>query len=383
VYAGTMSRDELHSALDRVYAGTEAWQGVLQSRPGRLDVRTHAAQATVQVQRISLAANAAEASAHPPARYWRPAASLPAVSLAEVAERPLTGVHVALDPGHIGGQWAKMEERWYQLKGHPLEVKEGELSLAVAQRLKIELEALGARISLVRETTEPVTPRRAADFRKMATTQRGAELLFYRQSEIRARADLVNNRIRPDLCICLHLNAEAWGEPTAPQLTSANHLHMLMNGHYSAEELALDDCRYEMLRRLFQRTADEELPLNLAVATGLAEATGLPAYDYDRGHMSGNAHRPASGDAGRYVWVRNLLANRLYECPVIYCEPYVMNCEDVYTRLCEGDYEGTRLVAGRPRPSLIREYARGVATGLAAYFRHVRMPHPRPGVNNP
>jgi hypothetical protein len=42
-----------------------------------------------------------------------------------------------------------------------------------------------------------------------------SEKLFYRVSEIHARAKKVNNTIKPDLVLCLHYNAEAWGDATS------------------------------------------------------------------------------------------------------------------------------------------------------------------------
>ena len=63
-----------------------------------------------------------------------------------------------------------------------------------------------------------------------------------------------------------------------------------------------------------------------------------------------------------------MLANRLFECPVIYFEPYVMNCQEGHDRVQAGLYEGTRVVAGKPRLSLYHEYANGVVQGLVAHY---------------
>ena len=43
-----------------------------------------------------------------------------------------------------------------------------------------------------------------------------------------------------------------------------------------------------------------------------------------------------------YVYARNLLATRVFRCPVIYFEPYVMNSTEGFARIEAGDYEGTR-----------------------------------------
>ncbi|MFZ4588920.1 MAG: hypothetical protein ACOYNG_08050, partial [Terrimicrobiaceae bacterium] len=70
-----------------------------------------------------------------------------------------------------------------------------------------------------------------------------------------------------------------------------------------------------------------------------------------------------------YIWARNLLANRLFRCPVIYAEPYVMNSREVFRRVQAGDFEGVKTIAGRPRRSIYREYADAIAAGLAAHYR--------------
>jgi len=213
-------------------------------------------------------------------------------------------VKIALDPGHIGGGYAMIEER--RLTFHPENpqeaVVEGDHVLKVAQLLKPRLEALGAKVSLVRENSEPVTPQRPADLRdkavevlreagivqpqesyaglssdmKVLTVQWQTEKLFYRVSEIHARARKVNEQLKPDVVVCLHLNAEPWGPSGQHAYSPANHLHVLINGCYAAEELQQQDIRFEMVRRLFRRTHDEELPLAEAVAKSMAESTGLP-----------------------------------------------------------------------------------------------------------
>ena len=52
-------------------------------------------------------ASSAESSKTVP-RYWTAAANLAANN-----DLPLSGVKIAIDPGHLGGTWAKMEERWF------------------------------------------------------------------------------------------------------------------------------------------------------------------------------------------------------------------------------------------------------------------------------
>ena len=69
-----------------------------------------------------------------------------------------------------------------------------------------------------------------------------------------------------------------------------------------------------------------------------------------------------------YVYARNLAANRQFDGPVIFLEPYFMNNRDVYARIQAGDYEGVKEVNGTSYPSIFREYADAVTAGVIRYF---------------
>ena len=322
-------------------------------------------------------------------RLWRPAKTLPPAK----PNKPLAGLRIALDPGHLGGKWAKMEERWFRF-GDTKPVTEGDMALRVARLLAPRLEKLGATVLLVRNNTQPTTPKRPGDFKTLArkilikngvpmprldvldpkdpekeqTVRWQSEMLFYRYSEIRRRALRVNNKLHPDLVICLHFNAEGWGDPANPTLSDLNHLHFLVNGSYLQDELEFDDQRFEMIRRLLSRAYDEELAISDTVALSMASATGLPSFQYPTTLTTTKV-----GTSG-YVYARNLLATRLYRCPVVYCEPYVMNSKDAFARIQAGDYSGTKEINGVQRKSIFREYADSVAEGLADYYRTQRQP---------
>lgn len=328
-----------------------------------------------------------EADRLPVTHSWTALAALPPASK---EAGPLAGFHIALDPGHLGGTWAQMEERWFKI-GDAAPVQEGDMTLRVAQLLKSRLQSLGAKVSMLRETTEPITPYRPSDFEEIArqllerdgitdprenfdgpgdpekehTIAWQREELFCRNSEIRRRASLVNYRLQPDLVLCLHFNAEPWGDPNHPTLVTKNHLHLLVNGCYLPTELELDDQRFEMLQKLLSRAFPEELALAETIAQTMAKKTRLPPYEY----KTGNATR--AGTSG-YVYARNLMATRLYRCPTVYLEPYVMNSRPVFVRVKAGDYEGERLVAGKKKPSIYREYADSVADGVIAYVKQNR-----------
>lgn len=382
----TMSRAEFARLLDRVYAPGGAWKETITLEPARAVIR----QTLNPPANFILRFSADEPSAKPTPRFWRPAAALGAAP----AGKPLSGMKIAIDPGHLGGAWARMEERFFQI-GESRPVAEGEMTLKVAQLLVPKLEALGAEVVLVRAALDPVTADRPESLRGAAraelsrqgaaspresyaglddpgrggTVQFQSELLFYRMSEIRKRAEIVNKEIRPDLTVCLHFNAEAWGDPRRPEFVPRNHLHVLLNGCYAAGELRYDDIRLEMLLNLLSRVHDEERRAAEPMTAALARATNLPPYTY----TTPNAVLVGGGG---YIWARNLLANRLYRTPTLFLEPYVMNSEEVWARVQAGDYEGEIFIAGQSRRSIYREYADAVAEGLRDYAAAARSPLP-------
>ena len=144
----------------------------------------------------------------------------------------------------------------------------------------------------------------------------------------------------------LHFNGTA-----SKDLTPNQHFHIILNGTYTKGELAHEDERFEMLQRLLSGTITEEIALAREVATSFNQSIKLPAYRYpDSARASQNlANHPN-------LWARNLLANRLYQCPVIFMEPYVMNSIPFISRYRKN-----------PR-GIYQEYAQAVAEGVARYY---------------
>ena len=370
----TITHDEFVNALESVYAPNGAAAQWISVNSAEAVVQENASHRFV----LRFAPNLE--TRKPVPRYWTSVNQLNPNN-----DAPLAGLKIAIDPGHLGGKWAQMEERWFQV-GSSVPVTEGDLTLRVAQILAPRLRKLGAEVTLVRSAPGPVTDARPTELHVEAEASlrdRGvtsalpsytgpadanreqsipweAERLFYRVAEIHSRAKIVNEKIKPDLTLCLHFNAEPWGDPKHPALVSENHLHLLINGAYSSAELGYDDERFAMLVKLLNRAYPEEVAAAESLAGSMARITGLPPYSYS----GSNAKR--IGSSG-YVWARNLLANRLYECPVVFIEPYVMNSREVFARIQAGEYQGLRNFAGVMRPNIYEEYVQGVVDGLTAY----------------
>ena len=285
---------------------------------------------------------------------------------------------VAIDPGHIGGDWAKMERREFTI-GQERPVREGELTLAVAKELLPRLQSLGVHPVLIRDGLQPVTPRRPGDFRdlaqpwvdgilgsdsnatseeKSALLQDRQELLFYRVDEIQERARLVNQSIQPDLVICLHFNAAPWPDPEKQQLVERDDHHVLVNGCYMGGELAYDDQRFELIWRMVNRWSETEQRLAESLSLSFSEQTGLPPFSYKGPNALKIGEVPG-------VWARNLLANRRYRCPVVFLEPYVANSQTTYPRIQKWLAQG----AGQD-DCIITEYTDAVMLGLGNFIKN-------------
>jgi len=329
--------------------------------------------------------------------YWRTAAAIRAERTPKQAA--LSGLHLALDPGHIGGEWAEEEGRHFRINEADFAVREGELVLEVAQRVRDQLTALGAEVTLLRETTEPVNPNGPDAYLKAAKAQFAApattepEALREHRSviedratrlsivtgDILERARLVNEVIQPDALISLHINAAPWPKPAqavdaasadTPQsqqrspelrLVRANHLHVLVFGCVAEDELKLQRHQARLLHKLSNGSGVEEFYLGGALGQALGEATGLAPAQYD----GKNAIRLDSGDP--YLWARNLIILRLVDCPTVLLEPYVANSEPAYGRIQQALAQ--RAAGAAPADDdILVEYADAVVAGILTRY---------------
>jgi hypothetical protein len=304
-------------------------------------------------------------------------------SASSLIPHPSSLKRIVLDPGHIGGEWARIEERFF-VRGTDRPVQEAVLNLAVARLLKPQLEAAGATILFTKNNFEPVTDKRPEDFRAQAerdvaklarfdifpplereaaradAIRKRAETLFYRGAEIAARARRVNEELKPDITLCIHFNAVDWNERF--ELVDDNRLVVFVHGNYLPSELEDDEQKFRLMSKLLSRSHEMELRVAEALASALAKATGLPPVEYAPG---GAAVRVGTN---RYVYTRNLAANRLIDGPVVFLEPYYQNNRVVYERIQLGDYEGTRDIEKKSYRSIYREYADAVAEGLSDFI---------------
>lgn len=364
-YQRTITRKEFTRLIDQVYSPDKSFWLFSQIDDDKVIIFSDIAHTTPPLFTLSFAKS--ESNCAPlPVHYKTQATSTDPA-------QPLKGLRIALDPGHIGGNWAQLEARYFKLGDDP-SVEEAKLNLITCEALADRLQADGATIIWAKHDYTPVTDKRPESLLDAAVAwmkqlhlkpndraaHDRAALLFYRVAEIRARAEKVNPQ-HPDLTICVHYNADDWGNPDHPTLTEHSRLVIFLNGAYEKSELAYDDFKFDMLRKLLDRDAALEERGCALVGQEMLDTLKYPPETYT-GYFARHLTDVPS------VYARDLLANRLYHGPVIYCEGPYMNARDAYYRIIAGDYLGQRTIQSQRVPSIYREYAASVERGVLKYF---------------
>ncbi len=377
----TMTRAEFQSRLDRVFSPGGAFQKFLvQDGDGVAVFDDEQHQQRLYRLEFAIGTNRIVK------RTFKSLEDLAA--LKNPPDQPLRGLRIVLDPGHIGGEFARMEERFFKMNHGPAE-QEAVQNLIVARLLAARLQRAGATVLFTKNDFKPVTDTTPEQFRELAgkyvreniatrpevralgelareaflldATRKRMELEFYRNAELRARAALVNERLRPDLTLCIHFNATGDGDRPAPD----NRLMVMIHGCYTPDSVDTPQRKFEMLWKLLEDSHPTELAAADAISRVMGADMKLPP---EPARFSPNS--VAAGN-NPYLCARNVIANRLYHGPVVYLEPYYQNNPITYERLLAGDYGGDRAFDGQRLRSIFREYADAVARGVIEFYaRH-------------
>lgn len=378
----TLTRLEFESRLDRVFDPARALRPYL--RLGDEAVAVYAAPGR-DGEPLAVVHFAQSASTERPSpRDFRSPSEYRSRQPAPRA-RPLLGLRVAIEPADIGGRWAAMEDRSVDFPGFG-RINEGDINLIVGRLLRERLMALGASVFLIRDNNEPMLtikpealsalaldvmrnrPWLLPESFQLQTAALAADsprrlhvaenLLLTKTLETRARVELVRRSFRPDITIVLQHNATP--ASAEGRLNPINRNTFFVNGAYLASELREPEQRFRLLEKLLENTTPTEADVAGAISRRFKAATGFFPV------LSGNSETTRLVfPSNPYVVARNLAFNREHDGPVVVTEPYFMNQAETLTRLLAGDYEGERVVAGRPRVSIYREYADCVVGGLS------------------
>ena len=293
-------------------------------------------------------------------------------------ERPgrkgLKGARIAIDPGHFGGAFAELEERFVKIpdsktkNGQEIYFAEGDLAYLTAVKLKSLLEIEGAVVFISRAGIGKGAIEEDFFVWKQKHSELQAESLskifraYYNTEDLRKRAKKINE-FCPDITLVIHYNAhlnDAEKEANS-FFTQSNYNLAFIPGAFGPGELKRKEDRYEFLRLLLTNTVEESLELSRDIVQEFVRHLGVPLI--------------TQSDTASYiekaclfqepgVYCRNLALTRLIHSPVCYGETLVQNNEEEVYRLASRD----AFIMETACSSRIQEVAQAYFEGIKQYF---------------
>ncbi len=259
-----------------------------------------------------------------------------------VENKPMAGIKIAIDPGHIAGDWetAVAESRFVELYGiekEAIRFFEGELTLSTALVLRDSLERLGAEVMLTREkpnfsaldmSYEEWKQTELLDtlIRKGYELERAERIVkytsptyiyrkYFLDADLDARAEKINY-FKPNFTIVIHFNADAENENHLKP-TKRNYSMVFVPGSYLAGEMSSKVERFDFLRTLLTDHLQESTQLSEYVMEAFENDLKVPAV---RNYQAPAYLTKLSMKVQSGVYARNLRLNRLLNTPVCYGE---------------------------------------------------------------
>jgi N-acetylmuramoyl-L-alanine amidase len=304
--------------------------------------------------------------------------------------KPLSGLKIAIDPGHMAGDFetGKLEMKSLQFKkdsinGLPdsIKIAEGMLTYATAILLKEKLEADGATVFLTRQKNGYTAFGKTFDdwlkddyknkveelhkSGKLSTDKKNLMLsskftkrnkfLFFKDIELAKRADIIN-AFNPDFTVIIHFNVDetntGWKAPG-----QKNYNMTFIGGAFMPGDLSSQEKRFEFLRMIATKDIEESILLSGATTEKFesilkVKTAGPTDAKYLR---EGCLTTEKKG-----VYCRNLQLTRYIHGPLVYGETlYQDNINECKALNKESD---------KTKNERIKEVAEAYYFGIKAYL---------------
>ncbi|MGZ3863637.1 MAG: N-acetylmuramoyl-L-alanine amidase [Bacteroidia bacterium] len=288
----------------------------------------------------------------------------------KIPEKPLSGLKICIDPGHIAGNMDMAEteqkfihfskEIYTDLKTDSVDIAEGVLTFQTASILKQMLQEKGAEVVLTRQdncTTfgityeewykkhkrktldslaaiDKITPQKHKQLQHMNSDRFFVE--FFKDYELQHRAAVINNS-HPDLTVIIHYNVNEknvpWLKPSDKDFCMA-----FVPGCITTDNIQSSAGKLNLLRLLLSEHVNESEKISALLVEELSRQLNIPvAKPEDATYLSEHCMlTPAEG-----VYSRNLALCRLVQSPLVYgeclyqdnnkeCYELVKNTENFY-----------------------------------------------------
>ncbi|NGX37438.1 MAG: hypothetical protein K1000chlam2_00594 [Chlamydiae bacterium] len=293
----------------------------------------------------------------------------------EKKQKSLVGVKIAIDPGHLGGPYARLEERFIDIppsleRPEPIQFDEGTLSFLTAVYLKILLEREGAIVMMTRDQVgKGVYGEDFFDWLKKNPDLWKGEISlnklfrrFYNPLDLRARAAKIN-AFEPDLSIVIHYNSHEVEEEYSSNhcVASSNYNLVFIPGAFCRNELVEYENRYEFLRLLASEDLPRSMQLSSEILREFNHQLDVPVVSkIDGAHYLDKVCIKVEDG----IYARNLALTRLIHSPVCYGETLIQNNINECINLNRRDF----VIDGRPCSSRIKQVAEAYFAGIKNYI---------------
>lgn len=294
----------------------------------------------------------------------------------EIARKDLIGVKIAIDPGHLGGQYANLEDRFIDIppsleRSDPIKFDEGSLCFLTAMYLKLLLEKEGAVVMVTRDKIgEGVYPDDFFDWLKKnvhlwigeGSSLKRLFVKYYNPLDLRARAKKINE-FEPDLTVVIHYNSQD-GENNGPSnhtICPVNYNMVIVPGSFCQNELADKDSRYEFIRLLVSDDLQRSLKLSSSILDKFGQHLQVPPLSKSDG---ANYLNRVAMKIGEGIYARNLALTRLIHGPICYGETLIQNNIDECVRLSKRDF----VINGVWCSSRVKQVAEAYFEGIKEYL---------------
>ena len=299
----------------------------------------------------------------------------PAKNKPSLPRKDLVGVRVAIDPGHFGGPYARLEERYIALppsleRKEAIAFDEGTLAFLTAVYLKLLLEKDGAIVMITRDQIgKGVYEKDFFEWLKATPSLWSGEVSlnklfrsYFNPLDLRARAKKIN-AFNPDLSIVIHYNSHHVKEEKSSNssLAPENYNLVFIPGAFCRGELSEKDNRFDFLRLLLTDDLVSSALLSKAVLKEFSRHLDVPVVSQSDG-ASYLENVCLKVDEG--VYARNLALTRMIHSPVCYGETLIQNNIDECINLNRKDF----VIDGIQCSSRIKQVAEAYYDGIRTYL---------------
>ena len=306
-------------------------------------------------------------------------------------QKPLIGVKIAIDAGHIAGSYQEAQMEWRALTfANNIKIYEAELAFFTALFLQDTLQKLGAEVVLTRQEHGSTAFNKTysewlqQDFKSsveqdfkthkidsvmhnfLLNEADSSEIFhaYFKRKDIRKRAEIINT-FKPNLAIVIHYNIYQWTHKVAIwQPVRQNFTMSFVPGAYLATEMDSLESRAFFLRQLISDNHESSVELSNFVHKYFKQ--NLNINTISKKNKVGYIHQNCNLTKYGGIYARNLFLLQFIKSPVCYSEALCQDNIKEYKLLSKRDIE----IQGYTTSSRLKEISSVYFDAIIEYMKN-------------